>query len=435
MSTSSTPLTPATTPHAPDTQLSERSLRFARVGFLALTATVIALNLVALPDISASHLTPDVLKALHRQDFSPTLYAAIGVGSGVVSLLVYLALSLLIFWRRSEDRIALFCAVMLVTFGGVAASPLDDATSGGPMPQPLASIPVLTATVHLLIVAGQVSVVVFFYLFPSGRFVPRWTRWFALLALAYWLVNVFFPALVPGAQGSLILVFWLVAVVAQIYRYQRVSTPVEREQTKWVAVGFVVAFLIVGVPTALQLVLPAFAESLYSSGSIIAGLIISNTWVVAVLVIPVVITVAILRAHLWDIDVLINRALVYGSLTVILGVTYGVCVVGAQALVGAVTRDAGTQPVVIVATTLLIAALFQPVRVRVQAVVDRRFYRNKYDAQKTLDAFSATLRSEVDLSQLSAHLMQVIEESIQPAHVSLWVRTPGPREAPAERNQ
>lgn len=197
---------PTTTPRVHSeraTHLQGRQLVVARAIYVALALTVVALNLVALPDIAASQLTPDVLRELHRQGVSPTLYAFLGVAESCVSFLVYLALSLLVFWRRPEERIAWFCAVMLMTFGGVAASPLDDVTSGSPMPQSMASIAILRALVHLLLVVGQVSFVVFFYLFPSGRFVPRWTRWIALLALVYWIAEVFiFPTLSNGQWGG-----------------------------------------------------------------------------------------------------------------------------------------------------------------------------------------------------------------------------------------
>lgn len=407
---------------ADDTLLHGRTLLLARGGYLALTATVVALNLVALPDIAASQLTPDELQILRQARFSPTLYAAIGVASYVVILLVCLALSLVVFWRRSQERMALFCAAMLVVFGGAAASPLDDVTGGAPMPEPLASIGVLRTVVHLLVVIGQVSFVVFFYVFPSGHFVPRWTRWVALLALAYWFTAVFNLAQISSQQGNLILVFWVVAVVAQVYRYRRVSTPREREQTKWIVFGLAVAVVIVLVPSLIQALVPSVATSLYTSQGIIGNLIFSNTWVVAVLIIPIVIAIAILRAHLWDIDILINRALVYGSLTLLLALVYFSSIVGAQQLVRLVTgRQAGQNPLVIVLSTLLIAALVTPLRRRIQTTIDRRFYRSRYDAAKTLERFAATLRSETDLTHLRDELVGVVEQTMQPAHISLWL--------------
>ena len=131
---------------------------------------------------------------------------------------------------------------------------------------------------------------------------------------------------------------------------------------------------------------------------------------------------AILRSRLWEIDVLINRTLVYGTLTASLALVYLGMVIGLQSLVHLLTGTLSEQPLVIVASTLAMAALFHPLRQRIQAIIDRRFYRRKYDAAKTLEAFSATLRQEVDLDQLREHLLTVVQETMQPASLSLWIR-------------
>jgi hypothetical protein len=135
---------------------------------------------------------------------------------------------------------------------------------------------------------------------------------------------------------------------------------------------------------------------------------------------PLAFGVAILRYRLWDIDIIINRTLVYGMLTVILTGVYVGLIIGLQALLrGIISQD---NSVAIVLSTLVAFFIAQPLRKRIQAIIDRRFYRSKYDAAKTLEAFSATLRSEVDLSQLREHLLTVVQETMQPTSVSLWVR-------------
>jgi hypothetical protein len=146
------------------------------------------------------------------------------------------------------------------------------------------------------------------------------------------------------------------------------------------------------------------------------------------LLFPLSLGFAILRYRLWDIGVLLNRTLVYGALTVTLGLIYAGLVIGLQALFRGFISQ--TNAVAIVISTLAIAALFQPLRRRLQQLIDRRFYRRKYDAARTLAAFSATLRNEVDLATLSEQLVAVVEETLQPVQVSLWLRQTEAEERP-----
>ena len=143
-------------------------------------------------------------------------------------------------------------------------------------------------------------------------------------------------------------------------------------------------------------------------------------WPIVLLLIPLSIVFSILRYRLYDIDVLINRTLVYGSLTALLALLYFGLIFVLQSLFQGMFHQ--NNAVAIVVSTLVIAALFQPLRRRLQALIDRRFYRRKYDAARTLAAFSTTLRNEVDLTQLSEHLLAVVQETMQPAHISLWLR-------------
>jgi hypothetical protein len=201
-----------------------------------------------------------------------------------------------------------------------------------------------------------------------------------------------------------------------------VSTPAQRQQTKWVVFGTVAALGGYGAFTALDLLLQS---------ALLASLLGNTAFFVLMLLIPISIAVAVLRHRLYDIDILINRTLVYGSLTATLVAVYVGSIVVLQGLVRALTGQ--ESQLAIVASTLAVAALFNPLRHRVQGFIDRRFYRRKYDAAKTLEAFSAKLRDETDLDALSDDLVGVVRETMQPAHVSLWLRPDPPlrgREAP-----
>jgi len=203
----------------------------------------------------------------------------------------------------------------------------------------------------------------------------------------------------------------------QLYRYRSVSSSSERQQTKWVVfAGSMTALVLVGL-TVPGLIVPAFGQpgSLYQVA-------IGPFYPLGVLFTALSVGIAILRYRLWDIDIIINRTLVYGTLTAILAVVYVGLVISLQALLrGVISQD---NNVALVISTLAIAALFQPVRSRIQKIIDRRFYRRKYDAARTLAVFSASLRHEVDLNELRERLVAVVRETMQPAHVSLWLRPP-----------
>jgi hypothetical protein len=256
-----------------------------------------------------------------------------------------------------------------------------------------------------------------FSLFPTGQFVPHWMRWIIIVFLTLQIPFTFFPAL-NGFLGFLEFLGGLaILVVVQVYRYRRVSSPRERQQTKWVVFGFAVPITswVIGIVPYLMFPQLAVPGSLYLP----AYVAVQNF---LFLLLPLSFGFAMLRSRLWDIDVLINRTLVYGVLTLSLTAIYVSLVIGLQALLrGIISQDSG---VAIVLSTLVAFFIAQPLRQRIQQTIDRRFYRRKYDAAKTLEAYSATLRSEVDLNQLREHLAVVVEETMQPTFVSLWLRPP-----------
>jgi hypothetical protein len=209
------------------------------------------------------------------------------------------------------------------------------------------------------------------------------------------------PIYVAYQTGGVALL--LLAGYEVISRFRR-STGAERQQLKWFAF-------------AAGTVAAAFAISAFAP----LGIEPVTAFVLFVPLLPVACGIAILRYRLYDIDRIINRTLVYGVLTVLLAAVYVGAVVGLGTLVGQST-------LLVAGSTLLVAALFRPARRRIQALIDRRFYRSKYDAARTLDAFAARLREEVDLDSLTGDLVGVVRDTMQPARASLWLRSPeGPR--------
>ena len=269
-------------------------------------------------------------------------------------------------------------------------------------------------------------------LFPNGLLpTPRWRpfAWFVVVALVVGTVAL---ALSPGplsglgpiqnpldiegvrrAVGLAHALVWtlvLVAAASLILRLHR-TKGVERQQVKWLA--FAGAVAAIGGPLT------------YVGGPEVMGMWWVQRVGLALIVIgfagvPIAMSVAILKYRLYDIDFLINRTLVYGSLTAMLVTTYFGGIVVLQRVFVVLTGQ--ESQLAVVASTLVIAALFNPLRRRIQGFIDRRFYRRKYDAAKTLEAFSAKLRDETDLDTLSDDLVGVVRETMQPAHVGLWLR-------------
>jgi len=207
-----------------------------------------------------------------------------------------------------------------------------------------------------------------------------------------------------------LLVCCVLAVISVFVRLQSAEGE-ERQQIKWFAYAAAVLLSTFFLGLPLAAVIGAIGWGWAAQIPLVSGL----------LAIPVAVGIAMLRYRLYDIDVVINRTLVYGSLTLMLALVYFGGVTATQAVFTALTRQEEQPQLAIVVSTLVIAALFSPLRRRIQSFIDRRFYRRKYDAAKTLEAFSAALREETDLDALSDDLVGVVRETMQPAHVSLWL--------------
>ena len=288
---------------------------------------------------------------------------------------------------------------------------------------------VYSADVFLALLATLLLVLL---LFPNGRLLtPRWrlVLWAGLAATALVAVSVVtrpgkledYPQITSpigvdsavlsalGVPGFFLFIGALVgAAVSQVLRFRR-SRGVERQQ--------LTLLMAAGIFATTAFVLSIGVDS--ATGSNDAGI---ATTLLGILAIPVAVGAAMLRYRLYEIDRVISRTLVYGALTVILGAAYAGLVLAGQAVF---SSFAGGSNIAIAGSTLVVAALFLPLRARVQRLVDRRFYRRRYDAQRTLESFGARLRHEVQLEALAAHLRIAVDETVQPAHVSVWLKGGG----------
>ncbi len=318
--------------------------------------------------------------------------------------LAYLGAAVLIVSRRSDDWIALLVSFTLIALGAVAFSPANSIL--------LVAHPRVSPIVDSLETLGYFSLLFLLLTFPDGRFTPRWTRWTIPFLALILLPTPFLIAGLIVILGSL-----AIAIYSQVHRYRHVSDAVQHQQTKWVAVGLASQLVVMGSWIFIATQYPADVPSAARTTTL---LVILPIVIILGSVFPISVTVAILRYRLWDVDIVINRTLVYGSLTGVLALVYFASVVLLQFLLRGLTGQ--ESPLAVVASTLVIAALFNPMRNRIQAVIDRRLYRRKYNAARTLETFGARVRDEVDLNELSGSLLEIVEQSVQPERVTLWLR-------------
>ena len=403
----------------PSPTLHGRWLLLARAAWVAVAIAALGSFLISVPARYAqlAHPTAGVRAALAELGLSADEYALYNVGLDTVFVLVFAMVAIVIFWRRSNDPMALLVATMLVVWGPLNGLLVltPSATEG--------EYPALQMTLGTaLTFVGYMTWMLFFYLFPSGHFVPRWTRRLALGWVLFSGSWIFVPLVGPPSWPPLlfnaaVLILWGSFPIAQLYRYVRVSDRTQRQQTKWVVFGVAVA--VAGVLTTIFTVGATVDLPPREVGPKMLSMLLMDAFV---LLIPLSIGIAVLRARLFDIDVVINRTLVYGTLTALLALVYFGGVAATQIIFRTLTGQEEQSQLAVVVSTLVIAALFNPLRRRIQGFIDHRFYRRKYDARKTLEAFSAKLRDETDLDALNAELVGVVRETMQPAHVSLWLR-------------
>jgi len=407
-------------------------LIFARICWLVLAVPAVPIFVTGLPPYFANlqaacnsyscnygQLRLQSTQLLQNLGISLGAYALFALVLTVAITMVWFIVAGVIFWRKSDDWIALLVSLALILF----------ASTGGLSSGLVWSGPTWNALATIYFLSGVIALLLVFLLFPDGRFAPRWM---VLLAVA-WIVYLADTFILPLFIGNSPFISWnwpfplnLLVLIAlfcslafsQLYRYQRVSNPVQRQRIKWVIFAFTVVQLgLIGENLFFEILPQVFSalnppDPLYQAINLLV-------WNLSPVLIPLSFGIAILRSRLWDIDIIINRTLVYTALTGTLAVVYIACILILQALLSGFTSG---NTVALVSSTLAIAALFQPFRRRIQNTIDRRFYRRKYDAARTIAAFSATLRGKVVLNTLSEQLVAVVQETMQPAHVSLWLQ-------------
>ncbi|HEV2237548.1 MAG TPA: hypothetical protein VGR57_12870 [Ktedonobacterales bacterium] len=359
-------------------------------------------------------LTVQGAHALASAGIAPRVYIWIVLVVTILDLLVSLTLAAILFVRRSHDIMALLAGYFMVVLPTGFNWNLLPMGRHGLL---LFALSMPAALELVLTVAQGTAFYAIFLLFPSGRFVPRGS-WPLLIVAPIWGWMVAEFALPGGVVGAGFLFLFASGIGCMVYRYRRVSTPSVRQQTKWICFG--VALFILTQTT--------YFSSSAPLGATVYPPLAYLVYQVGLPMLPITFFLAMQRYRLYDIDTLISRALVYGALTAIVVTLYVVGVVGSQAVVRGLTGHAlGDSPPALVVTTLVVAALFTPLRRRLQDVVDRTFYRRHYDAGQTLRAFSTSLHTEMDLESLRAQVIAVVRETMHPAVVSLWLREDPPR--------
>ncbi len=393
-----------------DTQVQEKSNKTSRsraawlmtVSFLVYTLLILIGHIVGFPlGYAYLHtvcsrgcsLTPENVRALEHIGLSISFYANLYMVIQVLYILVSVGIALLIVFKKPGQWVPLGLSCFLIWFS---------AYEGADYPALVAAYPVLNVPVQLLLfLGGGILGFYAFLTFPNGKFGSRWVLGFYLVSVFEGVLAVFIttPVFVLINSVFSFLSFFIILGVL-IYRSRRLLNARERAATKWIILS-----LSIFIPTVILVffVLPAVApaDSLALLIVNIAGFFGCGINIAGILM-------AVLYANAFDIDVFVRRTLVYTLLTAILALLYAGMVLGSQFALATFSPQAAQSPLILIGSTLVIAALFQPMRHRIQRTIDRRFYRQKYDASRVIERFSASLHSEIDLADLSEQVVAVV---------------------------
>jgi hypothetical protein len=367
-----------------------------------------------------SGLTDGQVQGFERLGLGPLAVNAALTLSTLPGGIIFLGVAGLILSRRTDSAIGLLTALWFAVLGPQMFA--------GDLVQVIERYPGLRYPTAFLDAASMALFVPFVFTFPNGRFVPRWSRALVIAVTPVLLLGTSLYGFTPplsfvsalGLPLTIAMIF--LGLVAQIVRYRRHATPRERQQAKWVLLGL--AIFAAAISYLIAMIIGMAGLLPLTQALLTLGLAVALPG--GFLLIPLTVGLSLVRYRLWDIDVIIRRTLIYSALSAVLAVAYLGSVIVLQGVFQGVTGE-GQNALVVVLSTLAIAALFGPVRGRVQATIDKRFFRKKYDAARTLAGFAASARDETDLQHLSARLVAVVDETMQPESVGLWLR-PGSRQ-------
>ena len=415
---------------APPYVLRGKPLVWARVAWIAwalvLFGVVIAswpLYLELLLTVCEScRMTPTYAQTLHSSGITTTQWAVFLFVPALIVNLGWMGTGTVIFLLKHNDRRALILSALMIVVG---------VSFGGSIGSVGKQFPDWEWVNNLIGLLAFPAFVGLIYLFPNAEFKPY---------VLIWLLGILFVLFIPIQFESLgfpiaynfvvVISFVISCLVVPVYRYRKVLTFTERQQVKWVLFGIILAM--VGIATTIMLVLNASGSCDPDTPNLYCDVVQNIGYNVSPLLIPIFIGIGILRSRLWDIDIVIRRTLQYSLLTGLLGLVYFGGIILFQSIFRTASDD--TPSLAIVLSTLSIAALFAPLRQRVQMFIDRRFYRQKYDAAQALARFAAAARDEVEMEKLAAALLKVVNETIQPERSSLWFKQSSQRERPGFRH-
>ena len=411
----------------PSTSLSRRARPLALILWMAVTALAAivfvrgielllsdALDLGRIAQENPRFLGPAERVALLQLSLSVDAFRAGSAGLDIAFVAAYTAIAFILVWRKRGDWMALLVSGALIVYG-VSASFSTQTLLTQPAGSDLG-----TRLVNLL---STLCVPILAYLFPDGRFVPRWTQPLTVL----WLILAVTTLIVPGwdisawnwlALTLLYAVGLTTAIVAQVYRYRKVASVGHRQQVKWAVLAFILAAGLYFALPLLALAFPAWYER--GRNLLIFETVFVAAFYVSQLAVPLGLTLSILRFRLWDVDLLINRTLVYGVVTGVLFLVFEAVTFTVDKTLGEVLDAGGFLNSVVPA--LVTGLFFSPVRDKTQSLVDKRFYREKVDARKAFAEFGRALRRTIDLNEALAFVVVRVSAHMHAAHAAVFLR-------------